>query len=92
MISLGSCRTAQLLFRLLPLPESAIGAALLQQLVVVPLLHEAAAIQHQDAVAGGGGRELVADHQDRAVLLAAHGLQDVGGGVVVHAGQGVVEH
>ena len=42
---------------------------------MVPLLHQPAAIQHQDSVAGGGGRKLMAHHQDRALpLLAVSGF------------------
>ena len=65
---------------------------MLQQGVVVPLLNKASFIQNQNPVAGCRRGELVADHQDRPILLAANRAQDFGGGVVVDAGQGVIQH
>ena len=59
---------------------------------MVPLLHQPSLLQHQDAVAGGGRRELVADHQHAAVALLAHLRQDPGRGGIVHAGQRIVEN
>ena len=50
---------AELLLGLFPFPKAPVGARLLQQGVVVPLLNEASFIQNQNPVAGCRRGELV---------------------------------
>ena len=59
---------------------------------MVTLLHQPALLQHQDAITGRRRRELVADHQHRALALLADRAQDFRCRGVVDAGQGIVEH
>ena len=87
-----SSHARELFLRLFPLPEPAVGAGFLEERVVVSLLHQAPLVQDKDSITGRCRLEFVADHQDRSVPLGANRAQDVGGRVVVHAGQGVIEH
>ena len=64
----GLCRPAQA--RQLAVDQDAIGAAAAQQLVGRAVLHDAAAIEHHDAVEAAQGRQPVGDGDHRAARIS----------------------